>query len=116
MGMGAQKIRLLRREGPPRLDDVLQQTARQLISSPHHAMTTAIESGLAGMGDALGADRIVAVTRESDGFGEHYVWERKGRNGTTRRAAEDALDPLLGRLDPGSTLAYSNRKSFPAAV
>ena len=114
MAVAVQRYRARASEGPARLDDLLHHAARELISSPHHGLTTIIESSLAGAGEALDADRALVATRENEGFSDHYSWERKGPHGVTRRSDADGLDPLLGQIC--ETLICPNRRSFPAGV
>jgi len=115
-GIGVHGIRAERRSEPSRLADLLQRISSALIRAPHERLPGAIESALSGLGDALGADLALVVTRGGSRIAQQHFWERSHQNGVSRPLASDPLPAILAELHPGKTLVCSNRKQFPGAA
>src|SRR3954464_8831468 len=95
-GGGSRNHALRRSEADAaRLAELMQRISSDLIGSPHHTLESTIERALAGLGEALGADRSMLATRDLNGFFEHQVWERRAPAGQSRPRPAGPLPLLL---------------------
>jgi C4-dicarboxylate-specific signal transduction histidine kinase len=105
-----------RRNESERLAGLLQRISSDLIRSAQQDLASAIDDALAGIGEALAADRAVVTTRDANGIVSQHAWKRSGMNGRHRTANGDPLDALLGRVQLEDTIVCDDRKSLPATL
>src|SRR3954465_8194115 len=112
-GLGAQRFRAEGRSEPQRLADLLQRISSELIRSPHFRLPDAIARALAGLGEALDAERALVVPRSAGRVVQHHSWERGRPNGASRPAVNDGVDSIVATLELERTVACGSRKHFP---
>ncbi|HWE22568.1 MAG TPA: ATP-binding protein [Myxococcales bacterium] len=91
---------------------MLQRIGCELVRAPDRNLESAIDSALAELGDALGADRVSVARRDSNGDVQRQIWERRHSG----RPPADSVDSFIDRLALEATATCSNRTRPPAAL